>query len=53
MHLFELTYSNIALTHDNNPNVIASSPATMTNYGKKKANDGLQTKDSSGLGKHM
>jgi len=53
MHLFELTWSNITLTHDNNLNAITSSPATMTNYGKKKANDGLQTKDSSGLGKHM
>jgi hypothetical protein len=41
------------LAHDNNPSAVASSPATMADYGKEKANDGLQTKDSLGHGKHM
>jgi len=37
----------------NNPNVVTSSLATVTNYGKEQANDGLQMKDSSSPGKQM
>jgi len=33
-HLFEPTSSYHALTHDNNPSVVASSPTIVTNYGK-------------------
>jgi len=52
-HLFEPTKSYHAPTHDNNPNAVASSPTTMTYYGKEQVDDGLQMKDSTSLVKQM
>jgi hypothetical protein len=52
-HLFEPTNSYHAPTHDNNPSAVASSLATMTYYGKKEVDDGLQMKYSTSLGKKM
>jgi len=52
-HLCEPTSSYHAQTHDNNPNVVTSFLATVTDYGNEWANDGLQMKDSSSPGKQM
>jgi hypothetical protein len=52
-HLFESTNSYHAPTHDDNPSVVASSFAIVTNYGKKQAYDRFQMKDSSNPEKQM